>query len=101
MDATAHRSTSRLESFVCSGIAVFSAAMTLYTWTRTGHPSDLLLAMASIAISPVWYIRPISFTLPIRQELKPRPEPAPQWATIMTTVFLTLLWASLVVRWVS
>jgi hypothetical protein len=101
MDTASLRSASRVESLVCCGVAVLAAAMAMFSWTKTGQVSDLLNAIAGIAIAPVWYIRPLSFTIPIRQALKPRPEPVPQWAVILTTVFVTLLWASLLVRWVS
>jgi hypothetical protein len=100
MGTASLHSGSRMASLVCGGIAVLAAAVSTFSWMKTGHASDLLFAMAAVAIAPVWYLRPLSFTVPIRNALRPRPEPLPQWAVILTTVFITLLWASLVVRWV-
>lgn len=69
-----------------------------FSWVTLGGAYDLLAAMAFAAIAPVWYLRPLSFTVPMRQALKPRPAPLPEWANTLTTVGITLLWASIVVR---
>jgi hypothetical protein len=41
---------SRMASLVCCGIAVLPAAVSMFSWINTGHASDLLFALAGIAI---------------------------------------------------
>jgi hypothetical protein len=101
MGTTSLRAGSRISSLVCGGLALLGAISSTFAWVTLGHAYDLLAAMSFVAIAPVWYLRPLSFTTPIRQALKPRPEPLPQWAITLTTVGLTLLGASMVVRWAT
>ena len=101
MEAASLRLGSRISSVVCCGLAILGAVSGAYTWMRLGNASDLLFALAGIAIAPVWFVRPLRFSVPIREALKPRPDPPPQWAFTLTIVFLTLLGASLVVRWTA
>lgn len=101
MATTSLRVGSRTSSLTCGGLAMLGAVSSAFAWVKLGHAYDLLAAISFVAIAPVWYLRPLPFTLPIRQALKPRPEPLPQWATALTIVGLALLGASIVVRWAT
>lgn len=101
MSATSVRTGSLVSSLICAGLGVLGAAAGAFSWMTSGHSYDLLMALSFVAITPLWYLRPLSFTAPIRQALKPRTEPVPRWVTALTVAGITLLWASIVLRWTT
>lgn len=90
----------RVSSIFGASLAVLGSMSAAISWLKMGNVSDLLFAIAGVAIAPVWYARPLQLTASIRA-LKPGLEPAPLWAHTLNTIFLTLLGASLVVRWAA
>ena len=101
MDAASARNRSLGSSLICGGLGAFGAISSAWGWATSGHASLLIGAAAFALITPAWYLRPLSFTSPLRQELTRRREPLPKWAQACSIGGFILLWASLAVRWAT
>jgi hypothetical protein len=84
-----------------AAFAVVLAALCIFVWVRTGQIWSLLEALAFVAMAPVWYLLPISFTAPIQEQWKRRPKTFPRWALVLSVVGVVLLFSSIGLRWAA
>lgn len=101
MDAASAYSRSLTSSLVCGGLGAFGAITSAWGWATSGHVSLLIGAAAFALITPAWFLRPLSFTTPLRQELTRRREPLPKWAQVCSIGAFLMLGVSLAVRWAT
>lgn len=99
MDITAPSRSSSAASWLCGGIGVLGAVVGIWAWATSGQFSHLLTGAAFGVMAPVWYVRPLSFTAPLHQELTRRREPLPKWALACLVVGLTMLFSGVLLRW--
>jgi len=88
----------RIGAYICAGFGVFASLVALIAWAQSGQTAHLLGAMAFAALVPSWYLRPVSFTQPMSQQLKGPHEPMPKSVVWLTVAGFVLLGASIAVR---
>jgi hypothetical protein len=84
-----------------AAFGAIAAAGTLVVWSKSGQAYDLLAALGFGALTPVWYLLPISLTAPIQSHFKRGRTYLPKWAQVLTFVGMLLLLASAGLRWAS
>ena len=89
------------KSPITAAFGVVIAAVCIYVWARTGQVWSLVEALAFLAMAPVWYLLPISFTAPIQEQWKHRPNTLPRWALVLSVVGVLLLFSSIGLRWAA
>jgi hypothetical protein len=97
---TSTTSAQRRSPFLAA-FGIILAGVAFVAWLQSGHVSALLGALAFVAMAPVWYLLPISFTEPIQGQWKHLPKQLPKWAQVLTVVGLVLLFASVALRWAA
>lgn len=88
----------RIAAYVWAGFGVLASVVAFVAWVQTGQTSHLLGALAFAALVPSWYLRLISFTQPLAQQLKAPHPPLPKPVVWLTLVGFVLLGASIAVR---
>ena len=89
---------SRAASYVCAGFGLFACVVSFVAWFQSGRVWDLMGALAFAAMTPAWYLRPVSFTRPVGELWKRPRVPLPRVATWLVMAGFFLLCASLLLR---
>lgn len=90
-----------IESYVCGGLRVLGCVAGMLAWFQSGHVAGLLGALAFAAVTPAWYWRPVSFTRPLKEQLRARREPMPKPVMWLLLIGFFPLAASVVARFVA
>ena len=90
--------SNRVASYIGAGMGVFASLLPFTLWLQSGRAWHLLSALAFAAMTPAWYLRPISFTQPVGDLWKLRQAPLPRVATWLVMAGFFLLGASVLLR---
>ena len=98
MDIDASTTPASRSTWLTMALGVAAVTSCAWAWALSGEMRHLAAALGFAALMPAWYLRPISFSAPLIDELKRRREPAPKWAQGLSLVGALLVVLSVLLR---
>lgn len=101
MDITERTDGSRMASLLSGSFGIVVAAVCVSAWAITGLTGQLIAGIGFAALAPAWYLRPLSFTASLSNELRRRRAPMPKWISACALLGFALVSAGVALQWAT